>query len=131
MSKVKRILLIFGISLLLLTFVSSIALLFSRREKVEYGITYVAIQDGKQTDIHGDFFKNGGSYPSEYISGTGATVDDLKSYISVGAYEDRTFKGWYLDKACTEEFDGMIDKKSVGNITLYAKISVGYWTKNY
>ena len=131
MAKAKRILLIIGISLLSLAFVSGFAMLFARRDKVEYDITYVAIQNGKQTDIHADFYKKGGSYPSEYISGAGATIDDLKDSISVGSNENRLFIGWYLDQYCTEEFDGTIDKESVGNITLYAKISVGYWTKNY
>lgn len=132
MAKVKRILTIVGASLLSLAFVSSMAFLFSRsRDKVEYNVTYVAVQNGTVTDIHPDFYKNGGSYPSEYVSGVGATIDDLNGYVYVSAYEDRTFKGWYLDSACTEAFDGTIDKEAVGDITLYAKISVGYWTKNY
>lgn len=131
MVKAKRILLIIGVSLLSLAIFSAVLFFFGKHERVKYDITYVAVQDGKVTDIHADMYKKGGLYPSEYISGDGATIDDLKGYISVGAYEDRTFKGWYLDEACTEEFDGTIEKEIVGNITLYAKISVGYWTKNY
>lgn len=131
MTKVKRILLIIGISLLSLTLVSGVALLFGRHKKVEYKITYVAIQKGVQTDIHPDLYKRGGNYPLEYTSGTEVAIDDLRDYIWVGAYEDRVFQGWFLDSNCTEEFDGTIDKDEIGNITLYAKISVGYWTPNY
>lgn len=129
MAKIKRALLIFAVTLLSLAFVSSMAFLFSRAEKTEYNITYVAVQNGTVTDIHADFYKVGGSYPLKYISGVATTVDDLEKTVYISSTEDREFRGWYTDKACTQAFDGVISEDSVGDITLYAKISVAYWTK--
>lgn len=96
-----------------------------------YTITYRAVQDGAETDIDESFFKSDGNYPPTYTEGETVHISDLVAVIDVGAYEDRTFEGWYLDGACTQAFDGVIDSEGTNDLTLYAKISVGYWTKAY
>ena len=98
---------------------------------VTYSIEYVAIQSGKTAEIYEDFWLENGSYPTTYIAGEGAIVSDLKAIVYPSSTEDREFKGWYWDAACTQEFDGTIGENVAGDLTIYAKISVGMWTKNY
>lgn len=98
---------------------------------VTYSIEYVAVQGGKVAEIHEDFWLEDGSYPTTYIAGEGAEISELREMIYPSAREDRTFEGWYLDFACTKEVSEGIGKNVAGDLTLYAKISVGYWTANY
>ena len=128
-----------------------------RGETTTYKITYVSANG---EDIKPFMYKKGGKYPTEYVSGKEVYVDDLlgKQTIihtkEVYWWDDTTpsiietvigspvqnpnnpnieyeFYGWYLDKECTQAFDGKIEKTSVGNITLYADIAVAFWTKYY
>lgn len=128
-----------------------------RGEKTTYKITYVSANG---EDIKPFMYKKGGKYPTEYVSGKEVYVDDLlgkmESYGSVNWWDtgeieyppvrlfsgvavqdpnnpniEYEFYGWYLDKECTQAFDGKIEKTSVGNITLYADIAVAFWTKYY
>ena len=117
---------------------------------VIYSIEYVGIQDGKETEITPLLWQNGGLYPSAYCNCRDTLIDDLRgkmtrvdfgdlqgAYIGSGVIDpdnprkDYSFYGWFLDKECTQPFDGIIESTSVGNITLYAKIEVGYWTNNH
>lgn len=80
----------------------------------------------KQTD---------GSYPETYTYGEPTTISNLKTSFSCGgpgsAYHsgggygraEYSFSGWYLDNRCTVPFNGTIPSETVGDITLYAKIS--------
>lgn len=116
----------------------------------DYKIKYVAIQNGAETNIRSILWKKNGNYPQGYNHSEETVIDDLLGKMTLvedGAlagvyygepvldpsnpYKDYSFFGWYLDKNCTEAFDGVIAKHTVGDITLYAKISVGYWSENY
>ncbi len=96
-----------------------------------YKIVYYAVVKGKSVDIPAKVYKQDGNYPSGYLSSNGATVDDLSESTSVTALEDWFFKGWYLDEACTQAFDGTIKSGTKGDIVLYAKISKNVWTPCY
>ena len=102
----------------------------SDEEQTTFLITYAAIIDGETTDIPDGMYVSGRNYPTSYVEGKSATVDDLRATYNVDSYTDYTFKGWYLDEECTKAFES-ITADFTGDVTLYAKISVGYWTKNY
>ena len=116
----------------------------------DYKIKYVAVQDGAETDVYSALWKTDGNYPKGYNNGEETVIDDLLGKMNpiedgemagmcygqgvpdpINPNKDYSFYGWYLDKKCTEAFDGIISKNTVGDITLYAKISVSYWTNNY
>lgn len=108
-------------------------------KNVEYQITYKAVINGTEGDILNGMWKQNGKYPTTYTKKDGlktTELDDLKSYTDSG-YE-YTFKGWYLDKECTQKFAG-IPAGNAANVPLFAKYEKvkedinndGSWTKNY
>ena len=115
-----------------------------------YAITYRGIVGGKDGEIYAGMWSTNGSYPTDYVAGKETVISDLLGKMSpvdwegfegmyIGApvmdsdnpHKDYSFYGWYLDAGLENEFDGVIDKNQTGDITLYAKISVGYWTNNH
>lgn len=96
-----------------------------------FKIEYVSVISGEVVEVYPTLFKKNGNYPTEYIEGERVEISQLHDIVWVGEYHDRTFHGWYLDKACTQAFDGVIDTEGDWNITLYAKVSIGTWTPNY
>lgn len=95
---------------------------------VRYKIEYKAVIDGKVASVPTAMYYADGEYPTHYKAGERVTVSDLQ-FIYYDEKTDYSFKGWYLDEACTQAFDGVMDTNT--NVTLYAKISVAYWTDNY
>ena len=96
-----------------------------------YAINYYTVVNGEAVAIPDYMWKANGNYPTQYESGVGATIDDLVGTYAVSSTEDKEFDGWYLDKEFTQKFDGTIGTAQTGDIVLYAKITSGYWTKNY
>lgn len=92
----------------------------------KYKILYKAVDYGIVTEIPSVMYKTDGSYPKLYKEGEPVTVSDLQDSYGDTEYE---FFGWYLDEACTQPFSGTMDGNK--SITLYAKIDVASWTKNY
>ena len=97
-----------------------------------YSITYKRAEHEDEPDLfaNGSEYalsqENGGNYPTTYKNGTGVTVSDLKETFP-GVGEDSgtySFNGWYWDSEMETPFDGTIPEDMVGNITLYADISV-------
>ncbi len=130
----KKTIKLFGLILCLLGFASIFVSMFSILPREEtpskYTITYRAVHGGMIENIHEDMWKENGNYPTYYIQGEETEIDDLHSYISVSGTHDLEFRGWYWDVKFENEFNGFTDETS-GNITLYAKITDGYWTANY
>lgn len=113
-----------------------------------YKITYKMVVGNKEQDVYEPLFKADGAYPIYYSEGSTVTVSDLNGRTSVvTAYGDSyttdvfadpnnpnrdfDFRGWFLDEACTiplidNTFSGLAE-----DVTLYAKISIGYWTDFY
>ena len=68
------------------------------------------------------------TYTITYVMNKGTNAESNPATYTEGdrinlaepIYENHVFKGWYTDKACTEEFSG-ITPKTKGNLTLYAK----------
>ena len=147
----KWIFIIIGILLLSGIFFGSLMTFgrFREEQPAEYSIKYIGVLDEQEADIPSVLWRKGGAYPKGYDSGKETSVDDLLgkmtlcewedgSTMYVGSpvsdtnpYKDYSFYGWYLDKKCTIPFDGTISENTVGDIRLYAKISVGYWTDCY
>lgn len=96
-----------------------------------YNIEYVGVLYGEETEIESGLYRRDGSYPTEYITGQGATVSELKEYYSLTSLKDIAFYGWYTDKACTQAFDGTIEETQTGDVTIYAKLVYWFWTPNY
>ena len=109
----------------------------SAQTEGRYRITYRAVMQDVLTlesytaKIDELFFKEDGKYPTYYLSGIGAKVDELNEFVYVNDTTDYEFHGWYLDKDLTKEFDGEIESGTQENITLYASIVIVYWTKAY
>ncbi len=92
-------------------------------------IRYVAFRNGKEyTEIPADLWKRDGNYPTEYEIGKTTNISELWVCGSSG---ENDFFGWYLDKACTVAFDGIIPSDSKEPLTIFAKISAGAWTGFY
>lgn len=121
---------------------------FSETEADAYGISYVGSLDGTVVDIPSVMYSSKGSYPTTYYSGYETKISDLLgkmdpvewdgwkgaysgSPVEVGNNKTFSFYGWYWDKACTMEFNGTVSQESVGDIKLYAKLTVDYWSPNY
>lgn len=123
-----------------------------------YKITYIGVVDGSVTEIPSFLWTADGNYPTRYIVGETTQISDLRGKMEEFVWELEEnelpvvvlagsgirdpedsnvtyfFYGWYLDEACTQEFDGVITAAQKGHITLYAKISVDSednWTGNY
>lgn len=92
----------------------------------KYKILYKAVDYGIVTEIPSVMYKTDGSYPTLFKEGEPVTVSDLQDSYGDTEYE---FFGWFLDEACTQAFSGTVDGNK--SITLYAKIDVASWTKNY
>lgn len=118
--------------------------------KVSNTIEYKAVIDGQVCEIPDFLYYADGSYPAEYTPGEALKISDLKgdillidvpleggeaSVMGVGytdpedPQKEYEFYGWYLDEDLTSVFEGRIETE--GKKTLYAKISVVYWTKFY
>ena len=105
-------------------------LVFANR--ATYTITYKRAGHEDEPDL----FANGseytssqlanGNYPTTYKNGTEVTVSDLNSsFTGTGAGSTNyVFNGWYWDSEMETPFEGTIPDDMVGNITLYADISV-------
>lgn len=99
---------------------------------VEYSISYKMVVDGGEAeDVYEGLFKDEGKYPTTYSSDVGTMIDDLNKRVDITGTTDYNFEGWYLDEALTIKFNGVIYPSAIGDITFYAKISKGYWTKFY
>lgn len=119
-----------------------------------YTINYLAVEDGTVTGVYAPLFKSDGVYPVCYTVGEEFTVSDLygrtkrtpapeewgfgSAEIVTGIFQDPydgrrdfEFLGWFLDEQCTQAFTYSAMKEVSGNIVLYAKLSVGYWTAYY
>lgn len=104
-------------------------------EPLKFAITYKAVAYSNIVDIPADMFDPNGSYPTEWKEGETLSVSALKDFSRNGGYPvteytTYTFKKWYTDSACTSEFGGEL-KDLIGEVTLYAKMSVATWTRNY
>ena len=94
-------------------------------------IAYKAVINGKVTDIPAKMFMEGGNYPTECKQGASGMISSLikgEFFEDNGAGEECTFKGWFLDEACTQAFTGDISALTGDSIILYAKISYAYWS---
>ena len=134
MKKIKNIASTIGVILALCSVFGFFTTLFPVLPTVEtpskYTITYRAVHGGMIENIHEDMWKEDGNYPTYYIQGEETEIDDLRSYVPVSATHDLDFGGWYWDVKFENEFNGFTDETS-GDVTLYAKITDGYWTANY
>ncbi len=96
-----------------------------------YKITYRMVVDGEESAVYPALFSSDGNYPLKYNTGEEVSVSELESFVWAGAYSDYTFNGWYMDKELSVVFDGTINSETTGDITLYADIVQGFWSKNY
>lgn len=113
-----------------------------------YSITYQMVSAGKVQDVYEPLFKDGGSYPTRYKSGETVTVSDLSGRIysssspygtaESGAFADPnnpnrdfSFYGWFLDEACTIPLENNTVTALKKDLTLFAKVTIGYWTAFY
>ncbi len=104
-------------------------------EPLKFAITYKAVAYTNVVDIPADMFDPNGSYPTLWTEGETLNVSALKDFSRNGGYPvteytTYTFVKWYTDTACTSEFGGQL-KDLIGEVTLYAKMSVATWTPNY
>lgn len=120
--KMKR-LLVLVLSMLLGLFALS-ACAKGDDSQVAGSITYYAVLDGTKQDLPEKAKAEGKTYPTEYKKGDSVTIPDLNVTYTVtvdGVEREIAFGGWFNDEACTKAFTG-ITSKSVGNITVYAKL---------
>lgn len=125
----------------------------SSNEAVTYAITYRMVSDGTEEKVYAPLFKAKGIYPKRYAEGESVTVSDLNGRTTrtplsgdgldglcfvTGEFNDpydacRTFEffGWYLDPECSIELENNTFTDKAEDITLYAKISIGIWSKAY
>ena len=151
-----------GIFIIVLVLSSSFLHLFRGMKNEPSSVTYrITYQTTGGEEIKSFMFKENGSYPTEYMPGRTARVDDLRGkmvdygtvdwwnlgdeieyppvrlFSGAGVpdpdnpYMEHEFWGWYLDKACKKPFDGVITSNMEGDIVLYADIVVAFWTKYY
>lgn len=119
-----------------------------------YTINYLAVENGKVTGVYTPLFKSDGVYPVCYTVGEEFTVSDLygrtnrtpvpeswgfgSAEIVTGVFQDPyngrrdfEFLGWFLDDECTQAFTRSAMRELCGDVVLFAKLSVGYWTAYY
>ena len=95
-------------------------------------IRYVLFENRKNyKEVYSSLWYENGNYPTEYELGKEYKIDTLRS-----GYDDNLgevdFYGWYVDRACTERFDGIITSDMTTPLTLYGKIeTTGLWTGFY
>lgn len=95
-------------------------------EITQADILYKGSVNGEEYPLPQGMFEENGNYPSVYTYGKKTDVDGLKdSYVEDG--KEYSFKGWYLDVACTQAFNG-ISATDRDVITLYAKLGVSGWS---
>lgn len=98
---------------------------------VKRTITYKAVFGSTIGDIPNAMFKADGDYPIEYVEGvsvlTVSNLKDVETFEENGSGENYTFKGWFIDEACTQEFTGITTEMS-GNITIYALVDRSFWS---
>lgn len=116
----------------------------------KFSIAYYAIIDDKREEIYEGMWAKNGSYPASYVSGKETVISDLLGKMTPVEWEgfegtyigapvsdkdnprkDYSFYGWYWDAGLENAFDGTIGENQTGDITLYAKIEIGYWTNNH
>ena len=114
-----------------------------------YAIDYVYMYDGAEKAVDEFLFASEGSYPVTYSYKYGAEISPLLGEMEKTEFEGKTcwvgsevsdpnedntsyaFYGWYWDPDYERPFDGKIAKGTIGDIKLYAKISVSWWTDFY
>lgn len=118
-----------------------------------YTITYLAVENGEVVEVNPLMYETYGSYPTQYKAGEEVYISPLKNgYVDISPNEDRVFKGWYADEACTFLYSttttiekdyvfsdetytqteyGGFRMKTEGDIVIYAKLSCGYWYGPY
>ncbi len=100
-------------------------------EPVKRTITYKAVIGKTIGDIPTGMFIKNGDYPVEYVETvsvlTVSNLKNLETYEADGSGSSYEFKGWFTDEACTQAFTS-ITTETTGNITLYAKIILSYWS---
>lgn len=142
--------LLFGLTLTICNAVSSTS--DNKKPKPDtplvYWITYKMVSGGKVQEVYEPLFKEDGSYPIFYEEGKAVTISDLNGRVSssnlpygsiiTGAYcdpnnskRDFSFYGWFLDESCTIPLIDNTFSDLSKDVTLYAKISIGYWTDFY
>ena len=125
-------------------------------EKRQYSISYYALEYGKVVEINSLLYQEDGSYPTSYTAGEEIYISPLKTgLVDISPNEDRRFKGWYADAACsvmysgktetdkkvpewvdgsgwqTEETYGGFWLKTEGDLVIYAKLECGLWIGPY
>ena len=88
--------------------------------ETSHTITYYAVIDGTQSSVPAGMYVKDGSYPSSYIVGVGATVDDLQTYVEGDV--TYTFEGWFTNKSCETAFTG-VGKTAEKDVVIYAKVT--------
>lgn len=149
--KVRSVLKGVGIALCVIFLLGFITTLFDwgkvKPKKYDYEITYLRADTGENIRKEYSFmFLVDGNYPQGYSNGTETfEISDLagaKKETECGTMiadvidpkdlsKSYRFAGWYLDKACTQEFEGVVKHGSVGDLTLYAKILESGWSTFY
>lgn len=92
---------------------------------LQYKITYHALFDGELTQVPQDAWADGKSYPQFHIYGEDTKIDDLKSEYDFPIHNQIfsvVFEGWFLDEACTQEFQG-INRYNRKETVVYAKLT--------
>ncbi len=92
---------------------------------LQYKITYHAVLDGELTEIPQDAWEEAKNYPKVHIYGEDTVIDDLKSEYTVPRYGQNfsvVFEGWFLDEACTQEFQSIYRYKREETV-VYAKLT--------
>lgn len=154
----KKVLLIVAIFLGTIMSLAAVVGITRKNKEAEtetpmFTITYKAIEEGEVVDVRSYLYDESGSYPTELAEGEALYVDDLLGkeeawewyleenelpVVLFGACpvtdpdnpnKDYTFVEWYIDEAC--EFKFVQGMKMTRDLTLYAKINVGYWIGKY
>ena len=123
-------------------------------EATKFTITYQGVNyyTGDLIDIYDGMYASDGAYPTEALAFTRVKISDLNGRMNERPVDwegfegmrvvtgnpvydaerpgyEYGFYGWYLDKACTQEFRGAIVLRE--DVTLYAKIDVAFWIGPY
>ncbi len=107
---------------------------FPTLEPETYTITYRLIEDGVEKDVYEFLWQDGEEYPTSYREGeffAFANLNGATEYYPdpTNVNKDYSFKGWYLDKECKT---ALANTRIVsGDVTLYGKVTVGYWIGPY
>ena len=150
--RVRSVLKGVGIALCIIFLLGFISTFFDwgenvKPKKYDYKITYLRADTGEDILKEYSFMlQSDGTYPEGYSNDSetfeisalsGGRKETEYGTILYEVYapgEPNTgysFIGWYLDEACTQAFDGYVERGTVGDLTLYAKISVSVWTDFY